>query len=130
MFVVSVIASKIKKIVLFGLILSLSSFVSANTKLETVKFCVWDPVGSTGPFISFLKQTKLKAISWGVDLQLDAYTDEKVASNDFRSGVCDAVFLTNILGKDFVPFSAAFGAPDVPDVNKTKPGCLLFLITL
>ena len=81
------------------------------SNLSTVKFCIWDPVGANGPFIAFLKETKLKAISWGVDLKLEAYTDEKVASNDFRSGVCDAVFLTNILAKDFVPFSAAFGAP-------------------
>jgi len=85
---------------------------SANKiEKETVKFCVWDPVGGNGPFINFLKETKLKALGWGIDLQLDAYTDEKVASNDFRSGVCDAVFLTNILARDFVPFSAAFGAP-------------------
>lgn len=84
--------------------------VQAN-QLSPIKFCVWDPVGSTGPFIAFLKQTKLEAISWGIDLQLDAYTDEKVAANDFKSGVCDAVFLTNLLAKDFVPFSAAFGAP-------------------
>lgn len=83
---------------------------SANA-LTPVRFCVWDPVGSAGPFINFLKETKLKAISWGVDLQMDAYTDEKVAANDFKSGMCDAVFLTNILAKDFVPFSAAFGAP-------------------
>lgn len=80
-------------------------------QLTPVKFCVWDPVGSTGPFITFLKQTRLEAINWGIDLQLDAYTDEKVASNDFKSEICDAVFLTNILAKDFVPFSAAFGAP-------------------
>jgi len=42
---------------------------------------------------------------------MDAYTDEKVASNDFKSGVCDAVFLTNLLAKEYVPFSGAFGAP-------------------
>ncbi len=81
------------------------------SQLTPVKFCVWDPVGATGPFIAFLKETKLKAISWGIDLQMDAYTDEKVAANDFRSEVCSAVLLTNILAKDFVPFSGAFGAP-------------------
>ena len=92
-------------------VLSLFSLQGAANTLKPLKFCVWDPVGSTGPFIAFLKETKLKAISWGVDLQLDAYTDEKVAANDFKSGLCDAVFLTNILAKDFVPFSSAFGAP-------------------
>ncbi len=94
--------------------LIVSTFVAASVSaanLTPVKFCIWDPVGANGPFIGFLKETKLKAISWGVDLSLEAYTDEKVAANDFKSGICDAVFLTNILAKDFVPFSAAFGAP-------------------
>ena len=99
-----------------------STLAFANkAEKEIVKFCVWDPVGGSGPFINFLKETKLKALSWGVDLQMDAYTDEKVASNDFRSGVCDAVFLTNILAKEFVPFSAAFGAPGaISSLNELK----------
>jgi len=79
--------------------------------LTPVKFCIWDPVGSSGPFISFLKETKLKAIAWQIDLQLEAYTDEKVAFNDFKSGMCDAVFLTNLLARELVPFTGAFGAP-------------------
>jgi len=91
--------------------LSLFSFQTQANNLTPLKFCVWDPVGSNGPFISFLKETKLKAISWGIDLQMSAYTDEKVAANDFKAGICDAVFLTNVLGRDLVPFSAAFGAP-------------------
>jgi len=94
-----------------ALYLVVFSALVQSKQLDVVKFCVWDPVGANGPFIAFLKETKLKAIGWGVDLQMDAYTDEKVAANDFKSGVCDAVFLTNLLAKDFVPFSAAFGAP-------------------
>lgn len=89
----------------------LVSCYSQGASLAPVKFCIWDPVGSNGPFISFLKETKLKAISWGIDLQLDAYTDEKVAFNDFKSQVCDAVFLTNLLARELVPFTGAFGAP-------------------
>ena len=96
------------------IILSISLFgvsVSQATTLMPVKFCIWDPVGSNGPFITFLKQTKLNAISWDVDLQLEAYTDEKVTFNDFKSGICDAVFLTNLLARELVPFTGAFGAP-------------------
>ena len=92
-------------------LVGLSSVMANASNLASVKFCVWDPVGANGPFIAFLKQTKLKAISWGIDLQMEAYTDETVAANDFRSGVCSAVLLTNILAKDFVPFTGAFGAP-------------------
>ena len=38
-----------------------------------------------------------KAITWGLDVSLKPYTDEKVASNDFKAGMCDVVFLTGIL---------------------------------
>jgi hypothetical protein len=102
---------KILSVLAFVTVSLLGTASASAAPLAPLKFCVWDPVGSSGPFIAFLKETKLKAISWGVDLQMDAYTDEKVASNDFKSGICDAVFLTNLLAKDFVPFSAAFGAP-------------------
>lgn len=96
------------------LVLIAGLFVASGiqaAELSPIKFCIWDPVGSNGPFITFLKQTKLKAISWEVDLQLEAYTDEKVAFNDFKSGICDAVFLTNLLARELVPFTGAFGAP-------------------
>lgn len=104
-----------QKVKLFVSSIALSLFLLASaaqaSSLTPVKFCIWDPVGSSGPFIAFLKETKLKAISWGVDLQLEAYTDEKVAFNDFKSEVCDAVFLTNLLARELVPFTGAFGAP-------------------
>ena len=93
-----------------ALLLSVSAGLQAAT-LKPVKFCIWDPVGKTGPFSTFLQQAKPAAMAWGVDLQLESYGDEKVAANDFKSGLCDAVFLTNILAKDFIPFAAAFGAP-------------------
>lgn len=79
--------------------------------LTPVRFCIWDPVGSSGPFMGFLKQTRLEALNWDIDLLLEAYTDEKVAFNDFKSEVCDAVFLTNLLARELVPFTGAFGAP-------------------
>lgn len=96
---------------MFVLLTALLISTGSQAELTPVKFCIWDPVGSGGPFVTFLKQTKLNAISWGVDLQLEAYTDEKVAFNDFKSVICDAVFLTNLLARELVPFTAAFGAP-------------------
>ena len=84
----------------------------ANTSsIIPVRFCVWDPVGKTGPFMNFFKGTVAEAFRWGYELKLEAYTDEGVAANDFRSGQCDAVLLTHILAKDFLPFTGAFGAP-------------------
>lgn len=51
-----------------------------------------------------------KAVSWGLNVELKAYTDEKVASNDFKAGQCDVVFLTGILTSDYVPFGSTLNA--------------------
>jgi len=36
-----------------------------------------------------------QGISWGLNIELKSYTDEKVASNDFKAGMCDVAFLTD-----------------------------------
>jgi hypothetical protein len=87
------------------LIYSLSSVA-----VEKRKFCVWDPVGANGPAMTQMKDFRITALKWGVDLDLQAYTDEKVASNDFKAGVCDAVFLTAIQAREFVPFAGSLDA--------------------
>lgn len=102
----------VNAVFLFTFLIGGASIASANAKAKVpVKFCVWDPVGRTGPFMNFFKGTVAEAFRWGYDLQMEAYTDESVAANDFKSGQCDAVLLTNILAKDFLPFTGAFGAP-------------------
>ena len=51
-----------------------------------------------------------KGIHWGLDIELKAYLDEKVASNDFKAGMCDVVFLTGILTREYVPFGSTLNA--------------------
>jgi len=89
----------------WGLLLSASS-----QSIENKKLCVWDPSGASGPVMALMSDTKVKAIKWGVSLELLPYTDEKVAANDFKAGICDAVFLTALLANDFVPFAASLNA--------------------
>mgnify|MGYP000252801124 CR=1 FL=1 len=78
--------------------------------LEDKKFCIYDPVGNNGPSMTFLADVVPKAISWGLNLKLTAYTDEKVTSNDFKAGVCDLVFLTGLLTRQYVPFGSTLNA--------------------
>ena len=78
--------------------------------LETKTFCMYDPVGKNGPVMTFFSDLKAKGIKWGLDIQMHAYTDEKVASNDFKAGVCDGTFLTSILSSAFVPFGGTLNA--------------------
>lgn len=83
---------------------------SAAFALEKKTFCMYDPVGANGPAMTFFSDLKPKAINWGLDITLEAYTDEKVASNNFKAGQCDLVFLTAILSRAYVPFGGTLDA--------------------
>jgi len=97
----------VQKILITALIMLLST---ASFALEKKTICTWDPVGKNGPVMTFYSDLKPKAISWGLDLDFIAYTDEKVAANDFKAGVCDGAHLTAILSRQFVPFAGTLDA--------------------
>ncbi len=91
--------------------LFVSLFFVANVfALEKKTFCIYDPVGKNGPSMTFLADIVPKAIYWGIDITLKPYIDEKVASNDFKAGMCDVVFLTGILTHQYVPFGSTLNA--------------------
>lgn len=90
--------------------LAVVSIASTAHALEKKSFCIYDPVGSNGPSMTFLADLVPKAITWGLDVSLKPYTDEKVASNDFKAGMCDVVFLTGILTRQYVPFGSTLNA--------------------
>jgi hypothetical protein len=95
------------KLLLTALMLLISSYSFA---LEKKTICTWDPVGKNGPVMTFYSDLKPKAIAWGLDLEFIAYTDEKVAANDFKAGVCDGAHLSAILSRQFVPFAGTLDA--------------------
>lgn len=82
----------------------------ANAALPKRTFCVWDVVGANGPMYSLMKATKPEALKWGVDLQLKAYTDEKIAAEDFKAGICDSVLLTSTRARKFNKFTGSLEA--------------------
>ncbi len=83
---------------------------SAHTEISERTFCVWDPVGSGGPIVSMVKGLIPKSLNWGVKLNIEAYTDEKVAANDFKGEACDAVLLTDVSIRDFNRFTSTYNA--------------------
>jgi hypothetical protein len=94
--------------IFFAVLILIYSTVSLA--LEKKSICTWDPVGKNGPVMTFYSDLKPKAIGWGLDIEFIAYTDEKVAANDFKAGVCDGVLVTAILGRQFVPFAGTLDA--------------------
>ncbi len=73
-------------------------------------FCVFDPIGANGPLFSVMKAARAPALGWGVDLQLRAYTDEKIAAEEFKAGQCDSVLLTGTRAREFNKFTGTLEA--------------------
>ena len=74
------------------------------------KMCVFDLLGANGPTFSQMKDYKTAALAWGVELELKPYTSERVAAEDFKSGLCDAVSFTGIRARQFNSFAGSLDA--------------------
>lgn len=72
--------------------------------------CIYDPIGAGGPVNEYAKDIVLEAKKWNVNLTISTYTDEAVASADFRAGQCDAVAITNMRAMQFNKFAGSFDA--------------------
>lgn len=83
---------------------------AVNAELLKKSFCIFDPIGANGPLYSVMKSAKPAAMKWGVDLELRAYTDEKIAADDFKAGQCDSVLLTGTRARDFNNFTGSLEA--------------------
>jgi len=95
----------IMKKTLAALTLSAASILAAPTALASaVTYCVYDPVGAQGQAFGMAKDYALAANTWGVKVNLKAYTDERVAAEDFKAGQCDAVAITGLRARQFNPF--------------------------
>ncbi|WP_148864622.1 putative solute-binding protein [Marinobacter fonticola] len=73
-------------------------------------FCIFDPVGANGPLFAIAKTFKPVALREGIELDLRAYTDEKIAAEDFKAGQCDAVLLTGTRAREFNKFTGSLEA--------------------
>ena len=89
------------------MIRSFTRFVAATAALvglaaatpaqaETRTMCAYDPAGKSGDFFRLLGDYALEAGTWGVTIELKAYTDEETAAKDYEAGQCDAVVATGV----------------------------------
>ncbi|ASK34496.1 putative solute-binding protein [Alloalcanivorax mobilis] len=63
--------------------------------------CVFDIAGNVGPMMTAMKDWQVAAVGWGLKTHLRAYTNEAVAAEDLKAGVCDAALITGIRGRHF-----------------------------
>lgn len=77
---------------------------------EGRSICVYDPSGANGDIFQMMKDYQVAALEWGVKVELKPYTDEKIASEDFKAKQCDAVLMTGTRGRSLNSFSATIEA--------------------
>lgn len=90
-----------------------ASVLSAHSAHAKQIMCVFDVQGASGEIFALMRDYAVAAKRWGADIQLRAYPNERVATEDFKAGQCDAAFLTGIRGRQFNSFTGsmdAFGA--------------------
>lgn len=97
--------SRSARVLFAGATLALS--VSAVAAPAKQVLCVWDISGTQGDVYNMMKDYKLAAARWGANIELKPYTDEKIASEDFKAGQCDAVVMTGLRGRQFNGFTGS-----------------------
>ncbi len=88
----------------------------AGTVHAGQKFCVFDFLGTSGDAYGMSKDYALAMQRYGVDVELKAYTSEAVATEDFRTGNCDAFIATAFRTRQFNGVAASidsFGATTI-----------------
>ena len=73
------------------------------------KICVYDLLGTSGDLFNMAKDYAVAMQKHGAAIELKGYTDERVASEDFRTGQCDGVIATAFRTRQF---NAVAGALD------------------
>jgi hypothetical protein len=82
---------------------------TASTASAAVErtLCVFDIVGASGDTFNLMKDYKTAALNWGVNFDLKVYTDEKIAAEDLKAGVCDAAAITGIRARAFNKYTGS-----------------------
>ena len=70
--------------------------LSLAAHAETAKplFCVWDILGKSGDLYNLVLDQSIHMAKLGMPFEMRAYTDERVAIEDYRAGQCVGVVAT------------------------------------
>lgn len=86
------------------LLMLASPAVFAQDRFINRSLCVYSPVGKSGPVTNTINKYKVAALRWDVRFNVELYSDEIIALEDFQSGRCDAVLLSDVRTRELVRF--------------------------
>lgn len=73
-------------------------------------FCVWDIAGRSGPIFQTARDQQSELREYGVELELEAYTNEGVMVEELQSGRCDAALMTGMRARLFNKYTGTIDA--------------------
>ena len=82
------------------------------------RLCIYDPLGTSGEGYSAARDYAIAMQRHGVDLEIKAFIDERVAVEDFRTGQCDAVSATALRTRPFISLPAALDSVGASSIVK------------
>lgn len=91
--------------------LSLAERVSAINSLyphlkgSTLRICIWDLGGRSGPIFTASQDRKTEFLKFGIKVNMDAYTSESILAEELKAGRCDAALMTGMQARTFNKFS-------------------------
>jgi len=83
---------------------------SQASNLMPLSMCVFDFIGKGGPVHKAMQEYQIDASRWGVDLSFKIYTDDRVASEEFKNGVCDMLNLPGIRAREYNDVTGSINA--------------------
>lgn len=74
------------------------------------RICIWDIAGRSGPIFQAALDQRTRLLQYGVDLDMQAYTNESVVTEDLKAGVCDAALISGLRGRLFNKYTGTIDA--------------------
>ncbi len=75
-----------------------------------------------------MKGWALQAKSWGADVTLKAYTDERVANEDFKASKCNGVSITAMRAREYNKFVGSIDSIGAIPSNKVAQSAISFAL--
>lgn len=101
------------------------TLIASSSYAQTI--CVYDPLGSQGPNYSLMQDYAVAAKEWGGEIKLKPYSDEKLATSDFKSGKCDGTAITGIRARPLNDFIGTISSP-VGVLNNEQTKTIMALV--
>lgn len=90
-------------------LLTLPVQAQAQPQAPKPLLCVWDILGKSGDVYNLVLDQSLHMAKLGMPFEMRAYTDERVAIEDYRTGQCAGVVATGFRVR---PFNGISGSID------------------